>query len=179
MVFWVRKRCHSTRTTSRPSATPSSSAAAGTYASFAAGFSFVSILTTVFQLFAFGFAFGGAAFFWTWPLVFAGQILVALCFAELAARYPISGASTSGPRGSDATVGWFAGWMMIVAQIVTVAAAAIALQVVLPSIWSGFQIVGGDTVAHRSTGASNAVLLGSILLAVTTPSTPSASGSWR
>ena len=36
----------------------------GTYASFAAGFSFVSILTTVFQLFAFGFSFGGPAFFW-------------------------------------------------------------------------------------------------------------------
>src|SRR5438093_127889 len=63
----------------------------GSYASFAAGFSFVSILTTVFQLFFFGFSFGGAAFFWTWPIVFAGQLLVALCFCELAARYPISG----------------------------------------------------------------------------------------
>src|SRR5439155_8031912 len=62
----------------------------GSYASFAAGFSFVSILTTVFQLFGFGFSFGGASFFWTWPLVFGGQLLVALCFAELAARYPIS-----------------------------------------------------------------------------------------
>ncbi len=63
----------------------------GSYGSFAAGFSFVSILTTVFQLFAFGFGFGGPAFFWTWPIVFVGQLLVALCFAELAARYPISG----------------------------------------------------------------------------------------
>ena len=34
----------------------------GTYASFAAGFSFVSILTTVFQLFGLGFSFGGTAF---------------------------------------------------------------------------------------------------------------------
>src|SRR3979409_93971 len=63
----------------------------GSFASFAAGFSFVSILTTVFQLFAFGFAFGGPAFFWTWPMVFAGQLLVALNFAELAAHYPIAG----------------------------------------------------------------------------------------
>src|SRR6201999_2863882 len=63
----------------------------GSYASFAAGFSFVSILTTVFQLFAFGFSFGGPAFFWTWPLVFAGQLAVAFVFAELAARYPIAG----------------------------------------------------------------------------------------
>lgn len=64
----------------------------GQYASFAAGFSFISVLTTVFQFFAFGFSFGGAAFFWTWPAVLAGQLLVAACFAELAARYPLSGA---------------------------------------------------------------------------------------
>ena len=64
----------------------------GKFASFAAGFSFVSILTTIFQLFGLGFGFGGPAFFWTWPCVFLGQFLVALCFAELAARYPISGA---------------------------------------------------------------------------------------
>lgn len=35
---------------------------------------------------------GGAAFFWAWPLVFGGQLLVALNFAQLAARWPISGA---------------------------------------------------------------------------------------
>ena len=64
----------------------------GTYASFAAGFSFVSILTTVFQLFGFGFSFAGPTLFWTWPAVFLGQLMVALCFAELAGRYPLSGA---------------------------------------------------------------------------------------
>ena len=141
----------------------------GPYASFAAGFSFVSILTTVFQLFALGFAFGGAAFFWTWPIVFAGQMLVALCFAELASRYPISGCIYQWSRRmSNATVGWFAGWTMLIAQIVTVSAAAIALQVVMPTIWHGFQIVGGDPSLAKSTGATNAVLLGTILIAATT-----------
>jgi urea carboxylase system permease len=141
----------------------------GPYASFAAGFSFVSILTTVFQLFALGFSFGGAAFFWTWPIVFAGQMLVALCFAELASRYPISGCIYQWSRRlSNATVGWFAGWTMLIAQIVTIAAAAIALQVVMPTIWSGFQLVGGDPSLAKSTGATNAVLLGAILIAATT-----------
>jgi amino acid transporter len=56
--------------------------------------------------------------------------------------------------------GWAAGWLMLVAQIVTVAAAAIALEIVLPAIWSGFAIVGNPT--------ENAVLLGSLLLVVTT-----------
>src|SRR3954447_17760058 len=87
----------------------------GSYASFAAGFSFVSILTTVFQLFGLGFGFGGTAFFWTWPAVLAGQLMVALCFAELVGRYPISGAIfqwSSRLAGTD--FGWFTGWLMIV-----------------------------------------------------------------
>ena len=144
----------------------------GPFASFAAGFSFVSILTTVFQLFGLGFGFGGAGFFWTWPTVFAGQLLVALCFAELAARYPISGAVfqwSSRLAGTD--VGWLTGWVMVVGQVLTVATAAIALQAVLPSIWSGFQLVGGpgaDSAPTSATGAQNAVVLGVALLVVTT-----------
>src|ERR1700712_4776545 len=141
----------------------------GSYASFAAGFSFVSILTTVFQLFFFGFSFGGAAFFWTWPVVFVGQLMVALCFAELAARFPISGCIYQWSRRlTTATFGWFAGWTMLIAQIVTVSAAAIALQVVLPTLWSGFQLVGSDPALTSSDGATNAVLLGVILITFTT-----------
>ena len=141
----------------------------GTYGSFAAGFSFVSILTTVFQLFFFGYSFGGPRFFWTWPIVLAGQLLVALCFAELAAHYPISGAIYQwATRLGGRVWGWTAGWLMIVAQVVTLAGAAIALQVVLPSIWSGFQIVSGDPSLTSVSGAANAVVLGVILLVVTT-----------
>lgn len=141
----------------------------GKFASFAAGFSFVSILTTIFQLFGLGFSFGGPAFFWTWPIVYGGQLLVALCFAEIAARYPISGAIYQWSRrmGGE-VVGWFGGWFMMVAQIVTASAAAIALQVVLPTVWSGFQIIGEDTALTSSSGAANAVLLGSVLLVLTT-----------
>lgn len=141
----------------------------GTYASFAAGFSFVSILTTVFQLFGLGFSFGGTAFFWTWPAVLAGQLTVALCFAELAAHYPISGAIYQWSRRlSGSVVGWAAGWTMVIAQIITVAAAAIALQVVLPAVWSGFQVVGSDPSLGSRDGAANAVLLGCLLLVATT-----------
>src|SRR5258707_1422782 len=140
----------------------------GPYASFAAGSSFVSILTSVFQLFAVGYSFGGAAFFWTWPIVFAGQMLVALCFAELASRYPISGCIYQWSRRlSNAAIGWFAGWTMLIAQIVTISAAAIALQVVMPTIWSGFHLVGGNPSLTSSTRATNSVLLGTILISMT------------
>ena len=144
----------------------------GSFSSFAAGFSFVSILTTVFQLFGLGFGFGGAAFFWTWPLVFAGQLLVALNFAQLASRWPISGAIFQwSSRLAGTTFGWFTGWIMIIAQTLTVAVAAIAMQAVLPAIWAGFQMVGGpdaDPALTSPTGARNAILLGVIMLVITT-----------
>jgi urea carboxylase system permease len=141
----------------------------GSYASFAAGFSFISVLTTVFQFFGLGFSFGGPAFFWTWPVVLAGQLMVALCFAELAARYPISGAIYQwSSRLGNAVFGWFAGWIMILGQIVVIAAAALALQVVMPAIWSGFQLVGHDPSPVSADGAGNAAVLGVILLIGTT-----------
>lgn len=149
--------------------TPELTRRVGPYASFAAGFSFVSIMTTVFQLFGLGYSFGGTAFFWTWPAVLVGQLLVALCFAELAARYPLSGAIFQWSRRlGGATTGWFAGWTMVIAQTITLAAAAIALQVVLPTVWSGFQLVGTDTAVSSRDGAANAVVLGVLLLTVTT-----------
>src|ERR1700704_2519484 len=107
----------------------------GSFASFAAGFSFVSILTTVFQLFFLGFGFGGAAVFWTWPAVFLGQLLVALNFSTLAARFPISGAIYQwSSRLAGQTFGWFTGWIMIVGQILTVAAAGHGLPAGLASL---------------------------------------------
>lgn len=141
----------------------------GKFASFAAGFSFVSILTTIFQLFGLGFGFGGPAFFWTWPIVYAGQFLVALCFAEIAARYPLSGAIYQWSRRMGGEIlGWFGGWFMMIAQIVTAAAAAIALQVVLPAVWAGFQLIGDDATLTSTSGATNAVILGSILMVIVT-----------
>jgi urea carboxylase system permease len=141
----------------------------GPYSSFAAGFSFVSILTTVFQLFALGYGFGGTTFFWTWPIVLAGQFCVALVFAELASRYPISGCIYQWSRRvSNEVVGWIAGYAMLIGQIVSVSAAAIALQVVLPNVWSGFQLVGSNPSVTSASGAENAVILGAVLIAVAT-----------
>jgi urea carboxylase system permease len=141
----------------------------GAFSAFAAGFSFVSILTTVFQLFALGYSFGGPAFFWTWPLVFAGQLCVALVFAELAASWPLAGCIYQWSRRlAGETVGWFAGWAMMIGYIVSVAAIGIALQAVLPAVWSGFQIVGTDPSITSASGAANGILLGSLLIALAT-----------
>jgi urea carboxylase system permease len=144
----------------------------GSFSSFAAGFSYISILTGVFQLFAFGFAFGGPAVWWSWPLVFVGQFAVALCFAEMAGQYPLAGSvyQWSKRLGSDIS-SWMTGWIMIIGSIVTIAAVAVAWQVILPQITTSFQFVGGSADAglyNTPDGAKNAIILASVLILFTT-----------
>ncbi|MGO9198503.1 MAG: amino acid permease [Acidimicrobiales bacterium] len=133
----------------------------GSFSSFAAGFSYISILTGMFELFGFGYGFGGPAMWFAWLLVFAGQMAVALVFAELAARYPIAGSVYQWVKNlSSPATAWMTGWIMLVGSIVTVSAVAVALQIVLPTVWSGFEVFSNPT--------SNAVFLGCCIIAVTT-----------
>ncbi|MFI0815460.1 APC family permease [Streptomyces sp. NPDC021098] len=139
----------------------------GNFHTFAAGISYISILTGTFQLFYFGVTHGGPAYWWSWPMVFLGQLMVALCFCELAGRYPVAGSVYNwskllgGPH-----VGWLGGWMMMTASMVSLAAVALAYQITLPQISSWFQFVGdGSSGTER---AANAVVLGSILVLFTT-----------
>jgi urea carboxylase system permease len=139
----------------------------GNFHTFAAGISYISILTGTFQLFYFGVSFGGPAYWWSWPMVFAGQLMVALCFCELAARYPVAGSVYNwAKRMGGPHIGWLAGWMMTVATMVSLAAVALAYQLTLPQISSLFQIIGDGTGKYDA--AANAVLLGTILIVFTT-----------
>ncbi|CCH79503.1 putative amino acid transporter [Nostocoides japonicum T1-X7] len=138
----------------------------GKFASFAAGVSYISILTGTFQLFYVGYGNAGPAYLWSWPMVFVGQMMVALCFMELSAKYPVAGsvynwAKTLGSK----VVGWSAGWLMLTASIVTLSAVVLALQINLPRLWPGFQIIGDGTGISFAT---NAVLLGAIMILFTT-----------
>jgi urea carboxylase system permease len=139
----------------------------GSFSAFAAGFSYLSILTGMFQNFHLGYAAGGPAFFWTWPVVFLGQLATALCFAELAGHYPLCGGVYQWSRrvGSPAT-GWLAGWVYLASLVVTLAAVVLALQVTLPQIAPWSQLIGDrNSDADR---ARNAVVLGLGLIAFST-----------
>ncbi|MEW2410719.1 APC family permease [Streptomyces griseoviridis] len=139
----------------------------GTFHTFAAGISYISILTGTFQLFYFGYGSGGPAYWWSWPIVFVGQFAVALCFAELAARYPVAGSVYNWSKKiGNPHLGWLAGWMMLVASIVSIAAVALAYQLTLPQISSFFQFVGDGTGTYDV--ATNAVLLATVLILFTT-----------
>ncbi|MFI8003025.1 APC family permease [Streptomyces sp. NPDC086010] len=139
----------------------------GNFHTFAAGISYISILTGTFQLFYFGVSFGGPAYWWSWPMVFVGQLMVALCFCELAARYPVAGSiynwakTMGGPH-----VGWLGGWMMMTATMVSLSAVALAYQITLPQIDDWFQFVGDGS--GKNDAAENAVLLGTVLILFST-----------
>jgi urea carboxylase system permease len=139
----------------------------GSFSSFAAGFSYISILTGLFQMFHLGYGVAGPAFFWTWPFVLAGQLLVALCFAELASRFPLSGGVYQWAKFTgNPFLGWMTGWIYLACLITTIAAVAMALQVSLPQISNSFQLIG--TSNDPKSVALNAILLGSILIVIST-----------
>jgi urea carboxylase system permease len=144
----------------------------GNFSSFAAGFSYISILTGMFELFGFGYLNAGPAVWWTWIIVLSGQMLVALCFAELAGQYPLAGSVYQwSKRVAGDFTAWMTGWVYIVGSFVTVAAVAVAWQVVLPQVWSGFEFFGGKADAgsySTSNGAKNAIVLGAILVVFAT-----------
>jgi urea carboxylase system permease len=139
----------------------------GSFSSFAAGFSYISILTGLFQMFYLGYGVAGPTFFWTWPFVLAGQLLVALCFAELASRFPLSGGVYQWAKlTGNPFFGWMTGWIYLACLVVTIAAVAMALQVSLPQISGSFQVIGSSN--DPKSVAINAILLGSILIIIST-----------
>ena len=139
----------------------------GGFSSFAAGFAYISILTGLFQMFPLGYRAAGPAFFWTWPVVAAGQFCVALCFAELSTHYPLCGSVYQWGKGVGGRgVGWMAGWVSLAGSIVSLAAVSMALQAALPVIWNGFQLFGD--AGNPRDSARNAVVLGAALIALTT-----------
>ena len=93
----------------------------GFLSNFAIAFSFISVSTGSYGNFGVGIGQAGPAFFWSWPIVIIGQLIVALVFAELASHFPVAGSIYQwSKRLSNRTLGWFTGWFYFWAQVVTV-----------------------------------------------------------
>src|SRR5256714_10444364 len=100
----------------------------GVFSNFAVAFSYISVSTGTFALFALGIATGGPVFFWSWPLVAAGQFLLALNFAELASQYPIAGSIYQwSKRLASPGTGWMIGWFYLAATLLTITSVAFTL----------------------------------------------------
>jgi urea carboxylase system permease len=129
----------------------------GLFSNFAVAFSYISVSTGTFALFALGISTGGPAFFWSWPLVAAGQFLVALNFAELASHYPVAGSIYQwSKRLASPGTGWMIGWFYLAATLLTITSVAFTLP------FTFLPLFGMDITVH------NEVIVALAALVVTT-----------
>jgi amino acid transporter len=107
----------------------------GFLSNFAVAFSYISVSTGTFTVFALAIGFAGPIFFWSWPLIILGQTFVALNFAELASHFPVAGSIYQwSKRLSNRTLGWFTGWIYFWAGVLTTTAVAVTVPLVVASI---------------------------------------------
>src|SRR5256885_7266471 len=104
----------------------------GVYSSFAVAFSYISPSTGIFTLFVLGIALAGPAFFWSWPIVVIGQLLIGLNFAEVSSHFPVAGSVYQWTKYlSNRTYSCFSGWIYLFAGVLTVAAVVATIHLVL------------------------------------------------
>jgi amino acid transporter len=95
----------------------------GFFSSFAAAFSYISPSTGIFTLFSLGLITIGGVFIWSWPIVAAGQFVIALNFAEISSHFPIAGSVFQWTKYlAGRPYAWFTGWIYLVAGILTTTA---------------------------------------------------------
>ncbi len=78
---------------------------------WALAFADVSPIVALYAIFTLGLLAAGPAFWWAFPIVLAGQLIVACVFGELASRWPFEGSVYQWARHvHGARAGWFAAW---------------------------------------------------------------------
>ncbi len=96
------------------------------WSAFAFAFAFISPIVALFGVFGISYSTAGPSFWWNFVIVFAGQLLVALVFAELVSRWPIEGSIYQWARRLlGAAYGWGAGWVYMWTLVVAMSAVAI------------------------------------------------------
>lgn len=116
----------------------------GFRAALSLAFADISPIVALYAIFALGLFAAGPRFFWAFPIVLCGQLLVALVFGELASRFPYAGSVYQWARHVKGTTwGWTAAWAYIWGLTLTLstmayAAAGFMLEVIgvaSPSRW--------------------------------------------
>ncbi|HEY2505368.1 MAG TPA: amino acid permease [Streptosporangiaceae bacterium] len=104
----------------------------GTFSSFAVAFSYISPSTGIFTLFALGLVTIGGVFIWTWPIVAAGQFIIALNFAEVSSHFPVAGSVFQWTKYlARRAYSWGTGWIYLFAGVLTVTAVVATLPIAL------------------------------------------------
>jgi amino acid transporter len=141
--------------------------ALGVYSSFAVAFSYISPSTGIFTLFILGLGLAGPAFFWSWPIVVVGQLIIGLNFAEVSAHFPVAGSVYQWTKYlSNRTYAWFTGWIYLFAGVLTIAAVVATVPFVLIPLLNnlGMNINTADASVYPKT--AGIVLLSTTLLSI-------------
>lgn len=135
------------------------------FASFAIGFSFISITTGIFTTYGSVLTTSGPLGIWTWPIVAVGVAAVALVFGLLASRIPLAGYSYQWmSRLANPAFGWVLGWFMFAFLVVDVVAVDYAVaQTVFPALF-GYTA----TVANTWLVTAIVVALQTVVIATST-----------
>jgi amino acid transporter len=84
----------------------------GSFQVFAVSFAFISVAVGIFGTYDDVLQNSGPAGIWLWPIIAAGQTLIALVIAQFAARIPLSGSSYQwASRLANPKIGWLFGWL--------------------------------------------------------------------
>jgi amino acid transporter len=91
------------------------------WSAFAFAFAFISPIVALYGIFGLAYSTAGPSFWWNFLIVFGGQLLVAMVFAELVSRWPIEGSIYQWSRrllgqGYGWSAGWFYMWTLVVAM---------------------------------------------------------------
>jgi len=93
------------------------------FENFGVAFCYISPVVGIYSLFVLGLGAGGPRYLWLMPIVVAGQMLVALTFAELGSSFPLAGALFQWAKNlMGRGYGWFVGWTYGWALVITIAA---------------------------------------------------------
>ena len=132
--------------------------ALGVYSSFAVAFSYISPSTGIFTLYFLGFGLAGPAFFWSWPIVIVGQLIVGLNFAELSSHFPVAGSVYQWTKYlAGKNFAWFTGWIYLFAGVLTVCAVDVTIPIVIIPLLNGLN-VGINLTNNTSTQITTAVI---------------------
>jgi amino acid transporter len=112
---------------------------------FAFAFAFISPIVALYGIFGLALTTAGPSFWWAFPLVFCGQLLVALVFSMLVSRWPLEGSIYQWSRQLlGEKLGWFAGWAYLWTLVIAMATVALGAAGFLADI---FSIPPEDTVS--------------------------------
>jgi amino acid transporter len=134
----------------------------GSFQVFAISFAFISVAAGIFTTFDDVLQSSGPVGIWLWVIAGVGQLLVALVYAQFAARIPLSGSSYQwGSRLVNPKVGWGFGWLTVCYLAIAVLAVdnGLASQALMP-------LMGMKPSEDTARWITLAVLLIQVVLAV-------------